>query len=183
MRVVRLSLALLSLAACSQEPIGPDPTTSKLTPEKGYASGSRLKARKLTGADGSEQYIGWYDSERGENCSFRVAADGVTRCLPEAREANYWLDSSCTMTPVYKAVKGGGAKLCGELPPYISVTDPCSGATTIYTGNVQLNAQSPIFVKGDTCSDFGTAGSNGISFQVGAEVAPESFAAATESKE
>lgn len=45
-------------------------------------NGSRLKARYLMAEDGSRQFLGWFDSARGESCFFTTAPDGVTRCLP-----------------------------------------------------------------------------------------------------
>lgn len=45
-------------------------------------SGSRLKAKWYKGVDGSKQWIGWYDSQRQEECSIARAADGKDRCLP-----------------------------------------------------------------------------------------------------
>jgi hypothetical protein len=47
-------------------------------------SGSRLKAKKWHGVDGSEGYVTgwWYDSQLMTDCGVRVAPDGKQRCLP-----------------------------------------------------------------------------------------------------
>lgn len=45
-------------------------------------SGSRLKARRRIAADGAREFVGWYDSQRNEECAFTNAADGAERCLP-----------------------------------------------------------------------------------------------------
>lgn len=45
-------------------------------------SGSRLKVRHWTGADGSRLPVGLYDAELGVDCAPRMAADGKVRCLP-----------------------------------------------------------------------------------------------------
>lgn len=48
-------------------------------------SGSRLKAKWLVAEDGARYFtFNWYDRERGHDCSFLLAADGVQRCLPPA---------------------------------------------------------------------------------------------------
>lgn len=39
-----------------------------------YISGSRIKARYLEGTDGTKQFIGWYDTEKKVNCTFRQAS-------------------------------------------------------------------------------------------------------------
>lgn len=59
-------------------------------------SGSRLKARRYVGADGSKEWLGWHDSKRGINCMAAVADDGKTRCMPTAVIAVYFSDSACT---------------------------------------------------------------------------------------
>src|SRR5262245_38288793 len=39
-------------------------------------SGTRLRAKVMTSADGAREFIGWYDNVRAEPCSFELAADG-----------------------------------------------------------------------------------------------------------
>ena len=39
---------------------------------------------------------GWFDTARNEACSVGVAADGTTRCLPQANDAYYYADATCT---------------------------------------------------------------------------------------
>jgi hypothetical protein len=59
-----------------------------------WVSGSRLKARVQTAPDGAKAFIGWYDSMLAVNCSFTLAADGVSRCLPSSvpMTGTYWGD-------------------------------------------------------------------------------------------
>jgi len=65
-------------------------------------SGSRLKARYYVGEDGSRQFVGWYDSQRKEECSFLSAGDGETRCLPAgAYPIGVYSDANCTTPIVY----------------------------------------------------------------------------------
>jgi hypothetical protein len=65
-------------------------------------SGSRLLTRVIVGDDGSEAFNGdWFDTQRGEACSFRTAADGQLRCLPRLYPATLaYTDPACTV-PVF----------------------------------------------------------------------------------
>src|SRR5262249_33845244 len=48
---------------------------------------TRLRGQYLAGEDGSRSLVNWYDSQRSEPCSFRIAADGRYRCLPRLERA------------------------------------------------------------------------------------------------
>lgn len=64
-------------------------------------SGSRLKANYYVGTDGSKQFISWHDSQLGVDCSFALASDGTTRCMPveyNALTGIYFSDSACSQT-------------------------------------------------------------------------------------
>lgn len=63
----------------------------------GYQDGDRLRAITVAGADGSVQQVAWFDTERGESCSFRYANDGQLRCLPQAVSLAYFTDSTCSV--------------------------------------------------------------------------------------
>ena len=67
------------------------------------ASGRRLKAHNLVFDDGtlfSRAYGStWVDAQTGQDCSFRMAADDVIRCIPNSQsfiEARLFADASCT---------------------------------------------------------------------------------------
>ncbi len=88
-------------------------------------SGARLRARYIAGADGSRQFVGWWDSERKEECAFAKAEDGTLRCLPTSYPTTYFADASCTKrvlfvdekvcTPKYAALATPIASDCGQL--------------------------------------------------------------------
>lgn len=85
-------------------------------------SGERLRARYLQADDGTRQWLGWYDIERGENCSFRIAEDGVERCLPEVNAdiaPNAYSDPNCT------------EELWGEIPSEVDCSPTRSAAYAI----------------------------------------------------
>jgi hypothetical protein len=66
-------------------------------------SGQRLKVRYLAGQDGSQQFFGWHDSMRNEQCSFfDIMNDGQYRCLPSfAGVAPFaFSDPACTQIAI-----------------------------------------------------------------------------------
>ena len=44
--------------------------------------GSRLRPRSSVTADGSKQFLDWYDTKIHASCTFDRAADGSYHCLP-----------------------------------------------------------------------------------------------------
>jgi len=97
----------------NQDPSKDDPSDpSKPTPSdpsKAGTSGSRLKARYYEGEDGSKQFIGWWDSQRQEDCVMVPAKDGKLRCLPAANVAiTGYADANCSV-PVVTVRKGCAA--------------------------------------------------------------------------
>ena len=98
-QTIAAAVAVLALAACpsvEQGATGPQGPEGQQGPA-GYsalASGTRIKARVGTTPDGAKLFIGWHDAELGEACSFRTAADGKTRCLPDV------YDSTASSSPV-----------------------------------------------------------------------------------
>lgn len=78
-------------------------------PEAAAKSGSRLKAYKDVGADGSEAYTGTFrDTQRNEDCSPSLATDGSRRCMPVAYAAAtaYFSDSACSTPLIIPAFAG-----------------------------------------------------------------------------
>ena len=60
-----------------------------------YQSGSRLKVRIISGADGSQQFEGWQDTQTNEQCSFATVGANLY-CLPSyATTGTYWV-TGCT---------------------------------------------------------------------------------------
>lgn len=142
-----------------------------------YASGSRLRVRFLEGADGSKQFWGWFDSARGEECSFLQHADGSIRCLPDrpANLATYFASNACT-TPLAYANRGAVA------PKYAVRFDPSGGRSVfpvsgpVHTGGVWL-------LSGANCVDASSSKSSLDFFPVGSEIAAGEFVLATPKSE
>lgn len=95
-------------------------------------SGSRLKARWYVGADGSRQFLNWFDSEVQAECYFARGRDGALRCLPSP------LGESVLSTALYadeecsSRVAAFSAASCGSAQPNVVViqdqagTDACA---------------------------------------------------------
>jgi hypothetical protein len=98
-------------------------------------SGSRLKAKYYVGSDGSKQFLGWHDSMLNVDCSFLLASDATTRCIPAAPPGvgiatqNFFADAACTQ-PL--GVTDGA---CAPTPAFITMTTTdlaCSTTTKKY---------------------------------------------------
>jgi hypothetical protein len=77
-----------------------------------YRSGSRLRAQ-LVKADGVALFVGWHDKGPNDvDCSFELADDGRTRCLPGGPDVaslgSYYADAGCTI-PAVTATAGCSA--------------------------------------------------------------------------
>lgn len=92
-----------ALALCGGCGTDPEPTKVPAEeyedPRMGNVSGSRLRRKQFRAADGTIEFIGWYDSERKENCSFRKLLTEEHRCLPPVDEVNElpYADAACTI--------------------------------------------------------------------------------------
>lgn len=138
-------------------------------PGGGFESGSRLKARTLVGDDGSRSPSGWFDSELSIECSFRKAADGETRCLPNGNQVVYFSDGACQVPIVVSACPPGAHVLLIE--------DACSGAARVFPVS---GSSSPalVYIKvGPNCTNVITP-SLPI-YSVGAEVSASAFVGTT----
>jgi hypothetical protein len=141
--------------------------------KQGFESGSRLKARILTGDDGSEARVGFFDSMRNENCVYRKAIDNSQRCMPSDQVAyvgTYYGDAFC------------GAKLayspCG--PPayaYEQFGTSCIPPVKIYSiSSTPFSGQVYVGVPGNCVQTTGP----GSLYVVLAEIAPTEFVQGTE---
>lgn len=104
-------------------------------------SGTRLKVKYYAGSDGSQQVSLMHDSQRNEDCSFQLAADGNIRCLPSGAEAYVYfadsgcsqhlaivVNSSCTTPPTYGLTYDTAT--CSGTPVHLfGVTGAYSGST------------------------------------------------------
>lgn len=125
--------------------------------------GSRLKARYLLAEDGSRQFLGWYDSQRQENCAFTQAPDDIVRCMPFVAAAvahpfsQAFADSACTRRieqrqavpalcqtePMFLFESGGST--CAPRLRFYQFGDPFTGTYYVQAAGrcVQADAPSP----------------------------------------
>jgi hypothetical protein len=146
-----------------------------------YTSGSRLKVKYLSGADGSKVQRGLYDTLLQIDCYFSVAADGSQRCLPVGMSSIYFSDAACTQRMAY------GTKGCAP-PKYATftvVTSACpSNMTHIATLGGQISPAKNYYFNGSICQDAGATVLGAFDYySVGAEIPPSSFVAGTEMQE
>ena len=144
------------------------------------ANGSRLKARFHRGEDGSKEYLPgqWFDSQRNENCTFAIAGDGATRCLPAGVEFRYYADAACATPmvilesacamPAYATKVVGAA--CGLDPSGVHV----------YALGAALNPMMMYAKSGTQCIGLGQSTATGYQYiTVGAEIPATTFVTAT----
>lgn len=140
-----------------------------------YTSGTRIKFNVLTTPDGAKMSAGAHDTALGVDCTFAVAGDGVTRCLPNGPffvTNTYFADSACTVP-----VAGGSS--C-DAPLYIrgipSTASCPAGGSRVYA----VGAKFPqAYLKaGAQCTLLSTPAGTAY-YAVGAEVAATDFQSAT----
>jgi hypothetical protein len=138
-------------------------------------SGSRLKATYYVGSDGSKQFASWSDSARGnETCTFQVAADGATRCLPAGSYSySYFSNSTCT-TPAVMLTS------CGAAPRYILAPDTTSSCTVspVHIHSVSGPVSTLYIKSGSTCTTYAVPAGY-VAFAGGAEIPASAFQDAT----
>jgi hypothetical protein len=112
-------------------------------------SGSRLKAKYVTGSDGSKIYVPEiaFDSQLGVDCAFVTAADGKVRCIPNVAPdsidgwgATGYTDAVCTKPAVWINAAPVGCPQqvpkyvwINEYPgPYCPVADPAKALRFVH---------------------------------------------------
>lgn len=138
-----------------------------------WSPGSRLKVRYVETEDGAKQFLGWFDTKRGESCVLYTYPDGSMRCLPtlDAIVGTYFSDPACA-TPLAHRTKAtaapapkSAAKFDGSTYRIYPVTGAFDG--TAYQSLGSCMAAPP------------SAASNYSFWAVGPEVAPTEFVAGT----
>lgn len=61
-----------------------------------YGSGTRIKAKVATTADGAKAFQTWYDTQLDTDCWFAATADGTFRCVPNFATTTYYSDPECS---------------------------------------------------------------------------------------
>jgi hypothetical protein len=142
-----------------------------------------LSERVLVATDGARQHLGYRDDKLGADCSFKLMSDGVTRCVPAARQGQvYYGDGACTRPLAVNdySNSGGGCSPSSDAVSSNLWLEPspnvCGGVQNVYRvgtysdslagANIfQLTNQEPNMPSGSvtpSCSSTGTisSGSN-----------------------
>lgn len=143
-------------------------------------NGSRLKGKYRVADDGSKEWAGWHDSQRNEDCQFRVGTDGILRCYPTALYAvGNFADSGCSSTPVAPNFE------CLGTPKYVlKNNDTMSYCPTsrLYAVGTKINSSTIYSGKPGAC--YASQVPQGMSYYtLGPEIPPSSFVSATISVE
>lgn len=98
-------------------------------------SGSRLKARRLHGSDGSSEFESWVDTARGEDCGFYQTTEGKRRCLPTGpnvhhASSGYFADPICSV-PVARVDSSCQPLKYVLVPKDDDATKYCSGSFAV----------------------------------------------------
>jgi hypothetical protein len=91
----------------------------------------RLHARYRTSSDGFCAFLGWWDTDLNEQCSFQRAADGTVRCLPGT--GSFLLPHLYTDDQCREPMAVGPAEACDQ-PSYVMHTsfDHCERTSESY---------------------------------------------------
>lgn len=149
--------------------------------------GPVVSEKIVVASDGARLHLGYRDDKLGSDCSFRLMSDGVTRCLPPAREGGVlFADASCTNPFAVNDYSGAGCdgstssdsvvsslwlepspSACGGVKNVyrLGTYDGSKSGSTIYSLQLDYSgsgSQQPTQV---TCSSNGELGSNISSFR------------------
>lgn len=145
--------------------------------------GSRLKAIYRVAQDGAREPVAglWWDSERGEECTWRRAADGVHRCLPTALAPGspLFADASCTQDAVL-ILRAFCAP--GQVPPPYVTSTIAECTSDVRTRVLRLGATSPTIYNATadgTCVDLTATYSPSYVFYLASEVPASGFVGST----
>jgi hypothetical protein len=124
-------------------------------------SGSRLKAKRLVGDDGSKQFVGWYDTSLKVDCQYALMQDGLKHCVPlTSASLALFSDAACTVplgantisgcVPTHAAVQTNAPPKCDGLGP--GIVYHIYPITTLHTGSVysKLNSICTLVGTGST---------------------------------
>lgn len=159
-------------------------------------SGSRLRLKYLLGDDGSQLFVGMYDSQLATDCAYGTASDGVTRCLPTAHGTVGFLASGCSstsgpqvmVTPSCFAPKYGVLASNGHITTDFGASISCAAAVTntVYSAGAVISdtfdadlgaAENYVIVNG-ACQGVSTVQQNATLTRVRSEMPASPWVAA-----
>lgn len=100
--------------------------------------GSPVSEKVLVATDGARQHVGYRDEKLGADCSFQLMSDGVTRCVPAARQGQvYYGDAACTRPLAVNDYSNGGCATTSSEAVISNLwlepsPDVCGGLRNVY---------------------------------------------------
>jgi hypothetical protein len=157
-------------------PVGTALSLSPITHAMNVNSGGRFQLGAYRGDGAAFPDPDVYDTALADTCTPRLAADGQLRCIPAgANLLDVYSDASCT-TPITVAVtitESGCSP--PPAPPY--VLDETAATTPVYaTGGVH---SATVYENSGGCIPLGFGVGTVTAYDVGAAIAPTSFASLT----
>ncbi len=197
--VTGILTTLALLAGCYSDVPGQDDGSANLGDGAGVQGrrrelkgGSRLKAKIVTGEDGSEAATGLFDTKLGINCAFSAAEDGKIRCLPTdlargvlstyanqvAQETQVYADPNCSKP-------AGISPACQPPVKYIRFSEGCGAPGRIAEA---LESGNMLYFRaiGGGCSGFSVQAGRELGFrfyEAGRVVPASEFVAGTQTLE
>lgn len=153
-----------------------------------YQSGSRIKMKIYSTADGARRFNNWYDSLRGFDCgAFGVAADGKRRCLPLFTARFDTTTTSARFSDAACSVPLANWSTCNANPTAVEQSiaptpSSCTGSTYHYFAVGPVYAGTLYGKSGNSCIQM-AAGATDKFFTIGTEIPPTEFAEITETIE
>jgi hypothetical protein len=90
-------LVACTAATADIEPGAPGPASvAAARADEWSRSGARLRVRFVSGADGSREFLGWFDSQARRNCTFAPSL-GALYCVPEHGTAGRYWGQACSL--------------------------------------------------------------------------------------
>lgn len=125
-----------------------------LDAEEGLKSGARLKLR-WHDFDGAKAFAGLFDSQRAEECTPEIWADGHTYCTPKHEHPTVvYEDAACAKPLARKSYPSGGPGCRGPENPYFSMKVPgtvCSSTVLSLHRGVPSTATRYYELRGSRC--------------------------------
>mgnify|MGYP001613324065 CR=1 FL=1 len=147
-------------------------------------SGSRLKAQRYVGEDGTKQFAGWWDSLRQESCTFIKLKDGMVHCAPVLGSKgsvyvgtiSYYSDPTCSNPALVYAVN-----TCEPSPKVAIVTPPGDQCTGYYDHYEVGGSTTSLYSKQPITGSWGstTIPMGYVAATLGSKIPPSAFVAAT----
>jgi hypothetical protein len=140
-------------------------------------SGGRLKARRRVGSDGSKEFLGWFDAERGHDCHFVLTPDSGWRCLPTGSQTAWesselYLDPGCSMRAI-EYQKSCPAPTYALLHPKGS---SCGGSSTVSSVHPISGGPAPVhYFKSDAGGCVQSSSENYVAYAIGEAIPLASF--------